>query len=106
AAYLVQGISLQIPQPDRKGRVDMSKASLQFSPGPPPPPFEFGPSQFDPRNPSDGSEAGATLRPPVGGRTASRVVWRGIRTLRRRAVLLACARNGPSMMIVRGWDSS
>ncbi|CAM9847508.1 unnamed protein product [Ectocarpus sp. 4 AP-2014] len=106
AGYLVQSISLQIPQPDRKGRVDMSKASLQFSPGPPPPPFEFGPSQFDPRNPSDGSEAGASLRPPMGGRTASRVVWRGIRTLRRRAVLLACARNGPSMMIVRGWDSS
>ncbi|CAB1110231.1 unnamed protein product [Ectocarpus sp. CCAP 1310/34] len=93
AAYLVQSISLQIPQPDRKGRVDMSKASLQFSPGPPPPRFEFGPSQFDRRNPSDGSEAGDTLRPPVGGRTASRVVWRGIRTLRRRAVLLACARN-------------
>ncbi|CBN79097.1 hypothetical protein Esi_0176_0057 [Ectocarpus siliculosus] len=106
AAYLVQSISLQIPQPDRKGRVDMSKASLQFSPGPPPPPFEFGPSQFNPRNPSDGSEGGTTLRPPVGGRMASRVVWRGIRTLRRRAVLLACARNGPSMMIVRGWDSS
>lgn len=70
----------------------MSKASLQFSPGPPPPPFEFGPSQFDPRNPSDGNDAGAALK-SVGGRTASRVVWRGIRTLRRRAVLLACARN-------------
>lgn len=90
AAYLVQGITLQIPQPDRKGRVDMSKASLQFNPGPPPPLFEFGPSQFDPstlRERKTGAQASKR------GRTERCVVWRGMRTFRQRAVLLACARN-------------
>lgn len=92
AAYLVQGITLQIPQPDRKGRVDMSKASLQFNPGPPPPLFEFGPSQFDPSITGERKSG-------KGGRAESRVVWRGMRTFRQRAVLLACARN-----VGQSWD--
>eukprot|EP00752_Nemacystus_decipiens_P002077 g1988.t1 len=103
AAYLVQGISLRIPEPDRKGRVDMAKASLQFNPGPPPPLFEFEPCHFDPSVMGQGK---ASAEAKKGGRGDSRVVWRGMRMFRQRAVLLACARNGPSMMIVRGWDSS
>lgn len=90
AAYLVQGISLEIPEPDRKGRVDMTKASLQFNPGPPPPLFEFGPSQFDPSVMGEGKAGGGARK---GGRAASRVVWRGMRMFGQRAVLLACARN-------------
>eukprot|EP00903_Cladosiphon_okamuranus_P011664 g10971.t1 len=103
AAYLVQGISLHIPEPDRKGRVDMTKASLRFNPGPPPPLFEFGPSQFDSSKIGERKAGGESRK---GDRAESHVVWRGMRTFRQRAVLLACARNGPSVMIVRGWDSS
>ncbi len=69
----------------------MSKASLQFNPGPPPPLFEFSPSQFDS---SILGESKAGVAAKAGERAGhSRVLWRGVRTFRQRAVLLACARN-------------
>ncbi|CAM9308964.1 unnamed protein product, partial [Laminaria digitata] len=100
AAYVTQGISLQIPPLDHKGRVDMSKASLKFDPGPAPPLFEFGDNQFDSRPP------GYSKDPTASSVKGRHVVWKGLRRFGRRAILLACARNGPSEMVVRGWDSS
>lgn len=87
SAYLIQGISLKVPEADHKGRVDMSRASLQFNPGPPPPVFEVAPTRCGPRTSGKTQEAAASAA------SAPRVVWKGMRRFGRRAVLLACARD-------------
>lgn len=84
AVYLMQGISIQIPKPDRKGRVDMAKATLHFDLGPPPPRSEID-CQSTNRKRDRQSEGGGCV--PDQARRI--MLWKGFRRFGRRPVLLS-----------------
>lgn len=105
AGYIIQGISLDIPEPDHKGRVDMSKAALVFTPGPPPPPIRLRLSRPDPLGLLDDKRDRAWSPYQSGSAMTTenfRVVWKGMRRFGRRALLLACFRN---VSAVIGYDN-
>lgn len=95
-AYVTQGISLQIPEPDYRGRVDMSRAFLRFTSGPPSPPFDVNPIGPDRRYVGKNEGVTATEK------HAAPVVWKGLRKYRSRAVLIACAREVSSVIRLDG----
>lgn len=83
----MQGISVQMPRPDRKGRVDMAKATLHFDPGPPPPRFEID-FQSTNRKSLRRQNEGRDCVPDQARRT---LLWKGFRRFGRRPVLLSFA---------------
>lgn len=86
AVYLMQGITVQIPKPDRKGRVDMAKATLHFDLGPPPPRSEIDCQSI--KRESDRQNEGGGCVPVQARRT---MLWKGFRRFGRRPVLLSFA---------------